>query len=62
MHFFDSEFLKDVVSNSDTHHQQVTAGKFEGKIKRIILPDIIIKNYLRNYLPKPYIETNILTY
>jgi len=42
MHFFDSDFLKNVVSDSDTRHQQVTAGKFEGKIKRIILPDIII--------------------
>ena len=42
MHFFDSEFLKSVVSDSDTRHQQVTAGRFEGKIKRIILPDIII--------------------
>ena len=42
MHFFDSEFLKDVVSDSDTRHQQVTAGKFEGKLKRIILPDIVI--------------------
>ena len=42
MHFFDSEFLKDVVSDSDTRHHQVTAGKFEGKLKRIILPDIII--------------------
>jgi len=42
MHFFDSEFLKSVVSDSDTRHQQVTAGRFEGKLKRIILPDIII--------------------
>ena len=42
MHFFDSEFLKSVVSDSDARHQQVTAGKFEGKLKRIILPDIII--------------------
>ena len=42
MHFFDSEFLKSVVSDSDTRHQQVTAGKFEGKLKRTILPDIII--------------------
>ena len=42
MRFFDSEFLKDVVSDSDTRHQQVTAGRFEGKIKRVILPDIII--------------------
>jgi AraC family ethanolamine operon transcriptional activator len=42
MHFFDSEFLKSVVSDSDTRHQQVTAGKFEGKLKRIILPDITI--------------------
>jgi len=42
MHFFDSEFLKDVVSDSDTRHQQVTPGQFEGKLKRIILPDIVI--------------------
>ena len=42
MHFFDSEFLKSVVSDSDTRHQQVTAGRFEGKLKRIILPDMII--------------------
>ena len=42
MHFFDSEFLKDVVNDSDTRHQQITAGQFEGKLKRIILPDIII--------------------
>ena len=42
MRFFDSEFLKSVVSDSDTRHQQVTAGRFEGKIKRVILPDIII--------------------
>jgi len=42
MHFFDSEFLKSVVSDSDTRHQQVTAGNFEGKIKRVILPDIVI--------------------
>jgi len=42
MRFFDSEFLKNVVSDSDTRHQQVTAGRFEGKIKRIILPDIVI--------------------
>lgn len=42
MHFFDSEFLKSVVSDSDTQHKQVSAGKFEGKIKRIILPDIVI--------------------
>ena len=42
MHFFDSEFLKSVVSDSDTRHQQVTAGRFEGKLKRIILPDMVI--------------------
>jgi len=42
MHFFDSEFLKSAVSDSDTRHQQVTAGRFEGKIKRTILPDITV--------------------
>ena len=42
MRFFDSEFLKSVVSDSDTRHQQITAGSFEGKLKRVILPDIII--------------------
>jgi AraC-like DNA-binding protein len=42
MHFFDSEFLKSVVSDSDTRHHQVTTGFFEGKIKRIILPNITI--------------------
>ena len=42
MHFFDSEFLKSVVSDSDTRHHQVTTGRFEGKIKRTILPNITI--------------------
>jgi len=42
MHFFDSEFLKSVVNDSDTRHQQVSVGQFEGKLKRIILPDIVI--------------------
>ena len=42
MHFFDSEFLKSVVSDSDTRHHQVTTGSFEGKIKRTILPNITI--------------------
>ena len=42
MNFFDSEFLKSVVSDSDTRHRQVSAGKFEGKLKRVVLPDIVI--------------------
>ena len=42
MHFFDSEFLKSVVSDSDTRHHQITTGNFEGKIKRILLPNITI--------------------
>lgn len=42
MYFFDSEFLKSVISDSDTRHEQISAGKFEGKIKRTILPDIVI--------------------
>ena len=42
MHFFDSEVLKSVVNDSETRHLQLTSGRFEGKIKRIILPDIVI--------------------
>ena len=42
MHFFDSDFLKSVVSDSDTRHRQISTGQFEGKLKRILLPDIII--------------------
>lgn len=42
MTLYDSELLKSVVSDSDTRHQQISTGQFEGKVKRIILPDIII--------------------
>jgi len=42
MHFFDSEVLKSVVNDSETRHLQLTSGQFEGKIKHIILPDMVI--------------------